>query len=43
VSSSMGNSAFEETLVKRILQWRFSAIPEGSVTVIYPIVFYVTG
>lgn len=43
VSSSMDNSAFEETLVRRILQWRFPAISEGSVAVVYPIVFSVTG
>ncbi|HLB94955.1 MAG TPA: TonB family protein [Nitrospiria bacterium] len=43
VSTSMTDPPFEESLVKRIFQWRFPAIPEGDVTVVYPIVFYVTG
>jgi TonB family protein len=43
VTSSMNDPTFEDTLAKRILQWRFPSIPAGDVTVIYPIVFYVTG
>ena len=43
VTSSMENSSFEESLLQRILQWKFPPIPVGDVTVVYPIVFYVTG
>jgi protein TonB len=42
-SSSMDDPAFEEDLVKRILQWKFPPILEGDVTVSYPLVFFVTG
>lgn len=42
-SSSMEDPAFEEELVKRILQWQFPPIVEGDVTVVYPLVFFVTG
>jgi len=42
-SSSMQDAVFEEALVKRILQWQFPPILEGDVTVVYPLVFFVTG
>jgi periplasmic protein TonB len=42
-TSSMEDPSFEEDLVKRILQWEFPPIVEGDVTVVYPLVFYVTG
>ena len=42
-SSSMQDPAFEEDLIKRILQWKFPPIIEGDVTVVYPLVFFVTG
>ena len=43
MTSSMNDPSFEATLVKRVLQWRFPPIPAGDVTVVYPIVFFVTG
>lgn len=43
VTSSVNDPSFEESLIKRILQWRFPAIQAGDVAVLYPIVFYVTG
>jgi len=42
-SSSMKNPPFEEALVKRILQWKFPAVPAGDVTITYPIVFSISG
>jgi len=43
VSSSMKNPAFEEALIKRVLQWKFPPISAGDVTITYPIVFSVAG
>ena len=43
VSSTMKYTPFEEALMKRILQWKFPVIPAGNMTIIYPIVFTVTG
>ncbi len=42
-NSSMENPSFEESLCKRIMGWKFPAIPEGNITVVYPLVFFVTG
>ena len=43
VSSSMNNAAFEESIVKRVRHWKFSAISAGDVKITYPIVFSVGG
>ncbi|MBI3994893.1 MAG: energy transducer TonB [Nitrospirae bacterium] len=43
VSSSMSNPLFEESLLKRVLQWKFPPVPAGDVTITYPIVFSVAG
>ena len=43
VASSMKNIPFEEALVRRILQWKFPAVPAGDVTITYPMVFSVVG
>ena len=42
-TSSMEDPTFEEALVKRILHWQFPPILEGDITVVYPLVFFVTG
>jgi hypothetical protein len=34
---------FEEALLKRVLQWKFPAIPAGNMTIVYPMIFSVTG
>jgi len=39
VSSTLGQREFEETLLQHIQGWRFEPIPEGKVTIIYPIKF----
>ena len=41
--SSLEDPLFEESLCSRIMGWKFQPIPEGDVTVVYPLVFYVTG
>ena len=39
ISSTLGQREFEETLLQHIQAWRFEPIPEGEVTIIYPIKF----
>jgi periplasmic protein TonB len=41
--SSAEDPPFEESLCKRIMGWKFPSVPEGDVTVVYPLVFYATG
>lgn len=43
VSSTMKYLPFEEALIKRMLQWRFPAIAAGNMTIVYPMIFSVTG
>lgn len=43
VSSTMEYTPFEEALVKRIFQWKFPTILAGNMTIIYPIIFSITG
>lgn len=43
VSSTLNDPALEEQLVRRFLQLKFSSIPEGINTVIYPITLVPTG
>ena len=43
-TSTMDDPAFEEAVARRVLGWRFPPIAgAGDVTVVYPLVFYVTG
>ena len=43
-SSTMDDPALEEAIARRVLGWRFPPIEgSGDVTVVYPLVFYVTG
>lgn len=39
ISSTVGHSGLETDIVSQIYSWRFPAITEGSVTVVYPFVF----